>query len=546
MYSGEANHSPGAGRVLALEASSRDYLDGTFSMWMWLDRVGLILFDAALSTGLFLTVVVLAMLVCRQPSRRLLLVRTSLLASLAIIPVVAVLPLPRVDVLDLILRADFFPPASSTIDSGAHRAPSAAQPGVGVRVRSFITIFKGDYAAWAGRWLPRCLTLIVLTVALAGAAWVSLGFWGVRWLLRNAREPSASTQAVYDTVSASWPEKRPRPSVRVSSAIQRPVLVGLRYTTILIPASYELPEASEEICKLILLHELAHAGQSDPWFGTIASLAQSIWFFLPHVWWLRSQLMIDQEFIADHAASEGYGTSKAYAASLLSLAESRPNSPARPRTLRRDAVVPSTDRRRMRSPLYQRMLMLLHCPFPVERSLPRRWSWSLRLIVFVASLASACLCVRWPHAWALEQGRIGAASGEREPFRVADFVAAPVVQTSTGHGLPHHMPVALASRFDLRVEVLANMNDLEKIRVAGHPLISDPPSNRVVDPLSNPSFHAVSWQRVRLMREGAEMTLWINGRKSRATLDADATTEWLTFEPGPERFVSFRNLVVEW
>jgi len=67
-------------------------------MWMWLDRVSLILFDAALSTGLFLSVVVLAMLVCRQPSRRLLLVRSSLLASLAIIPVVAVLPLPRVDV----------------------------------------------------------------------------------------------------------------------------------------------------------------------------------------------------------------------------------------------------------------------------------------------------------------------------------------------------------------------------------------------------------------------------------------------------------------
>ena len=41
-------------------------------MWMWLDRVGLILFDAALSTALFLSVVVCAMLVCRQPSRRLL------------------------------------------------------------------------------------------------------------------------------------------------------------------------------------------------------------------------------------------------------------------------------------------------------------------------------------------------------------------------------------------------------------------------------------------------------------------------------------------
>jgi len=138
-------------------------------MWMWLDRVSLILFDAALSTGLFLSVVVLAMLVCRQPSRRLLLVRSSLLASLAIIPVVAVLPLPRVDVLDLILRADLLPPSSSwTIVSGGHGPPSSGQVEVAGRVRSFITIFRGDYAAWAGRWLPRCLTLIVLTVAVTG------------------------------------------------------------------------------------------------------------------------------------------------------------------------------------------------------------------------------------------------------------------------------------------------------------------------------------------------------------------------------------------
>ena len=82
-------------------------IDGAFAMWVWLDRVGLILFDAALSTALFLSVVVLAMLLCRQPSRRLLIVRSSLLASLAMVPLVAVLPLPRVDVLGLILPGGF-------------------------------------------------------------------------------------------------------------------------------------------------------------------------------------------------------------------------------------------------------------------------------------------------------------------------------------------------------------------------------------------------------------------------------------------------------
>ena len=110
----------------ALLATSGHRPGGGLAMWVWLDRVSLILFDAALSTGLFLSAVVFAILVCRQPSRRLLIVRSSLLASLAIFPLVALLPLPRVDVLDLVLQADLLPPASA-LDPGTGD-PLAARP----------------------------------------------------------------------------------------------------------------------------------------------------------------------------------------------------------------------------------------------------------------------------------------------------------------------------------------------------------------------------------------------------------------------------------
>src|SRR5689334_14500378 len=59
-----------------------------FAMWVWMDRIGIILFDATLSTAVFLTLIVLAMLSCRQPARRILLARVALLASLAILPLV--------------------------------------------------------------------------------------------------------------------------------------------------------------------------------------------------------------------------------------------------------------------------------------------------------------------------------------------------------------------------------------------------------------------------------------------------------------------------
>ena len=50
-------------------------------MWVWLDRAGSILFDATLSTAIFLTLVVLVMLVTRQPSRRILIAHSALVAS---------------------------------------------------------------------------------------------------------------------------------------------------------------------------------------------------------------------------------------------------------------------------------------------------------------------------------------------------------------------------------------------------------------------------------------------------------------------------------
>ena len=147
--------------LLAVCVSGDDF-DGAFAMWVWLDRVGLILFDAALSTGLFLSVVVLAMLVCRQPSRRLLIVRSSLLASLAMVPLVAVVPLPRLDVLAMILPGGFASARRrrSTRSRDNRRPGTTRRRGTGC-VRSS-RVFKGDYAAWAGRWLPRSLTLIVL------------------------------------------------------------------------------------------------------------------------------------------------------------------------------------------------------------------------------------------------------------------------------------------------------------------------------------------------------------------------------------------------
>jgi hypothetical protein len=255
---------------------------------------------------------------------------------------------------------------------------------------------------------------------------------------------------------------------------------------------------------------------------------------------------MDQEFMADNVASQRYGTTSSYAASLLSLADSRMADKTGARRIRGNSIGHSADKSNVHSPLFQRMLMLLHCPFMVEQRPPRRWSWSLRMVLIVACLASACVCVRWPHAQAVAHAQGAGDFSRHEPFRVSDFVAPPLVLSDGGRALPYHMPIALSSHFNLTVEVFSSSTHLAKIYIAGHSLSANIAENRVADPLIDPAAYADSWHEIRLVREGHELSLWIDGRKSTAVLDPRSTSEWLTFEPGPDRPTHFRNLVVEW
>ena len=62
--------------------------------------------------------------------------------------------------------------------------------------------------------------------------------------------------------------------------------------------------------------------------GTIAvqrraPLAQSVWFFIPFLWWLRVQLRTDQEYLTDYRTAQIAGSAPGYAARLVILSRSR-------------------------------------------------------------------------------------------------------------------------------------------------------------------------------------------------------------------------------
>ena len=173
-------------------------------MWAWMDRIGITLFDATLSTAVFLTFIVLAMLACRQPARRILLARVALLASLAIVPIVGWGRLPRLDVIDTFVESRFFPkalflaprPADEPDDEAGVLRIIESEPG------RLLPRWLADRAETARQWLPRGLTVVDLACVAAGSAWLILGLVGVHWLIRRSRPPTPAARALFDELVA--------------------------------------------------------------------------------------------------------------------------------------------------------------------------------------------------------------------------------------------------------------------------------------------------------------------------------------------------------
>jgi BlaR1 peptidase M56 len=513
-------------------------------MWEWLDSAGTVLFDATLSTALFLSLVVVAMLVCRQPSRRLLIARVSLLACLAMIPLVALVPLPRIDLLDTLVQAEVLPNSLiREIETGLWPRTGSVVP----EHESHVLIADDlKERLWgATRWLPRSLTLIDLACVGTGIAWLMLGFWGVRWLIRHSRPPSAAGADVFNRLLADGDQRPSRVVLRVTSRIRHPVVVGFFHPTIFIPPALDESGGDSELLRLSLLHELAHVNQSDAWFGTVASLVQTVWFFLPQTWWLRSQLLIDQEFLADQAAAFHYGTSSEYASSLLCLAQDQPSSTREGSPTTGATSGSALADSEVRSPLAQRVLMLLYCPFRVETRAPKSWSWTLRIGLVAATFVAACLCIRWPNAAAHAHRQRHGAGATTPQFRVTDFTAEPLIFSQDGRVVSYVMPVALPSDYVLSVDVLSTPADLAKVRIAGHPLGNPSPLGDP-EPAVSPKREKESLHHVRLVRQGDRVSLWIDEKAIAVRSSPQETTEWLTFEPSPARVTQFLNLVVEW
>jgi len=493
----------------------------------FVDRLGAALLDASLAATAISGLVVLVMVQCRQPARRRAWARAGLLATLALLPLSALNPVPRFDLWRPLLAI-----LPTTLDEPGPRPPPRADgktPGP-CRVDGPVACAADPTAparqpGWPRR-LGRFAVLAYGAGASLGLGWVGLGLAGSAWLVRRARSPSAGALGQLAALpSKAAPRKRPR--LLVSDRVTRPVLVGLLRPTILIPADFDPPGAGDRL-RLGLLHELAHAGSADHLFGPAATVAQAIWFFLPPVWWVGDRMKLDSEFLADSRAVADFGPSGRYASSLVDLAS--PGALATPRPL---ATGPATATGA--SALFQRILMLLKCPFPIEDRPPAWWRWATAATIAAATLAASCLTLRGIAGWSE-----GASPPVMEParsFRLPQLVIAP----ADGDDAPYDLRLRLPDQFTLALEILADPVELPALEVLGHRL--GPAAEADAGP-SREAFRL--WHRVEIRRVGGREEIRVDGLPVDPRGRPRKPAFWLAIRPARGRATRIRDLDLSW
>ena len=460
------------------------------------DRLGPWMLDVGVLASAWFGLVMLAMVGCRQPIRRRDLARVGVIGSLALIPLSAV-PVGRVGLL-VDLSGILGPAAAEAVG----RASPAIPPGV-----------------------ARGLTVGYLAVAAAGVGWSLLGTWAMHELVRSTRPASSGARELYRGLPFEGSGRRPR--LGVSDRVRRPVLVGGRRQTIVIPEDWDRDDpAGGDRLRMGMLHELAHAERGDPAYHWIAGISHAVWFAIPVSWWLRRQLRIDQEILADHRAARAFGGANAsYAASLVETAAGGSNAGSRAGS--RGDGRPPTDRDG--SPLLQRVAMLVHCPFPVEGNAPVAWRCGVPAIAALVLLAGTRLDL------GLRPIGPGASTPDARPvaFGLSDLEIRPAPSPRT-----LRLPARLPDDFELSMGVFADPSTLDGVAIAGVPL------GQSGQALPSEFLGPEAWHRVRVVVAGGLARVWVDDLPPvGAAWDPDPGRS-LTITPMPGRPLRVRDLLL--
>ena len=356
-----------------------------------------------------------AMLLCRQPTRRLRIIELSLAACL-VAPLLGMIPgYPQ---LAIVWRHTAPPERQeiSTLRSTEEAVvPAFPQSDVVPRLASDLPPkaiaepIATPAQAWSvGSWL---ISLYFLGVVI-GVAWWLVGMAALVRIISTARAAPPRCRQLLAEIAG-------RRSARVrllTSRLAKQPFASVGVAVQLLPqratwhrAVIVLPESlcdDEQAVRWALAHEWAHINHGDFCTGFVAGLARVLFFYQPLVWWLRRQLRLCQDYVADARASRQASQPEDYAEFLVVRAAAGSLHPA--------MVGLGMGFSKGKSELYRRVIMLVQNR-PLESRPPRLWTVSVTCAALLSVAVLATLTISPQHATGTgddaNAGATGSASG---------------------------------------------------------------------------------------------------------------------------------------
>jgi len=172
--------------------------------------------------------------------------------------------------------------------------------------------------------LPASLAVYLTIVWIVGAA---LGLIRVGFGLYRIRRLRSTCTAVdlnqlHPSLRASLVEAQTvrRVTLCSSDVVRVPAAIGYFRPAVVFPA-WVLQETPAAELNAILTHELAHLRRWDDWTNLVQKIVKAVFFFHPAVWFIESRLSLEREMACDDAVLAANFSPRAYAESLVGLAE---------------------------------------------------------------------------------------------------------------------------------------------------------------------------------------------------------------------------------
>ena len=180
--------------------------------------------------------------------------------------------------------------------------------------------FTEPHSAWLpiAAWLPATACVMLVAGIVLGLIQLVAGLFSVR-AYRRASQPLADKglAELADCLRAELSLTRPV-ELRESDHLATAATVGWRRPVILLPRSWR--SWTDDQCRAVLAHELAHVARGDYLACVLAQLSVALHFYHPLVHWLAARLRLEQELAADATAAELTGGRRTYLQSLAELA----------------------------------------------------------------------------------------------------------------------------------------------------------------------------------------------------------------------------------